>query len=572
MAARTSELPWLQDAGKQIRLLKRRNPTDGDTLAFHISVWDMDNLPEYRAISYTWGLPPDAASIFLSGQTFSIRPNCHYALWQAGLHFPDTYIWTDSICIDQTNVEEKNQQVQMMGSIYSNATGVLACVGPHADDSEQLYQRAIKYEAASYRSEHRVRDWHIIRSFGRRPYFFRLWIVQELRLAEQITILCGEHRLNLRDLSLAPQHEHWDLYMHFGSSLLVVREKNNPGKWTFWATLMRYSAFHCSEVRDHIYAMLSFAYINDQPACNVIKVDYSISLPSLALKTLKHWESLTTIGSAVSLLRGLQLYSGPGLAEILAFRNTLHRNASNLKTLDEQVLKASRDRQPVSKGELLSGEPSSSKYRMATFYADSSGRLALQTHTSSVGEVTSDIFDCTGKSDFRSGAGVQQVYVNSIVDDSVCKMIARVGPQVRPGDMLAFDLESFIAYHQREPQSLTSPEMTHSLLLEHYNTTTSELGYILRWIGPRFWKVIGHAHLNACDQQDRNESDYVAHLGSPQDQSGHDMKVVPYMSPEAAFLQLTHFLEVMNTPDERRATQMDEIVSRSPLSAYFYFR
>jgi len=33
-------------------------------------------------------------------------------------------LWIDAICIDQLNVEERNYQVPLMKTIYSNATAV----------------------------------------------------------------------------------------------------------------------------------------------------------------------------------------------------------------------------------------------------------------------------------------------------------------------------------------------------------------------------------------------------------------------------------------------------------------
>lgn len=36
----------------------------------------------------------------------------------------------DAVCIDQNNIEEKNQQVQQMGRIYSGAQSVLVWLGP----------------------------------------------------------------------------------------------------------------------------------------------------------------------------------------------------------------------------------------------------------------------------------------------------------------------------------------------------------------------------------------------------------------------------------------------------------
>lgn len=115
----------------------------------------------------------------------------------------------DSICIDQASLEEKNQQVQMMGRIYASAKSVLACVGPHAEGSERLYQHRLMQEPRDYQLKDMAWLWKILRRFWERPYWTRMWIVQELELAKKITIICGSDALYFEDLSLLPWHEDW---------------------------------------------------------------------------------------------------------------------------------------------------------------------------------------------------------------------------------------------------------------------------------------------------------------------------------------------------------------------------
>jgi hypothetical protein len=43
-------------------------------------------------------------------------------------------LWIDQICIDQETTEEKNHQVSMMSSIYSNASRVITYFGPACED------------------------------------------------------------------------------------------------------------------------------------------------------------------------------------------------------------------------------------------------------------------------------------------------------------------------------------------------------------------------------------------------------------------------------------------------------
>ncbi|PZC88992.1 HET domain containing protein, partial [Pyrenophora tritici-repentis] len=113
----------------------------GQHVECEISAWPIDDAPPYYAISYTWGDPTNETEITINGKLLVVRRNCEYVLQQAFTAKPNKYYWVDAICIAQTT-QEKNHQVGIMGQIYSGANHVFACVGPHADDSEYLFQCA----------------------------------------------------------------------------------------------------------------------------------------------------------------------------------------------------------------------------------------------------------------------------------------------------------------------------------------------------------------------------------------------------------------------------------------------
>jgi hypothetical protein len=50
-------------------------------------------------------------------------------------------LWVDQVCIDQRNVPEKNAQVAKMGEIYRLASLVLIWLGPASEDSDWLIER-----------------------------------------------------------------------------------------------------------------------------------------------------------------------------------------------------------------------------------------------------------------------------------------------------------------------------------------------------------------------------------------------------------------------------------------------
>ncbi|TKA62758.1 hypothetical protein B0A55_11182 [Friedmanniomyces simplex] len=76
----------------------------------------------YTAISYTWG---DASkplrNIVCNGQAMPVTRNCHTVLStlrRLGLPGP---FWIDALCINQTDVLERNAQVAVMGDIFRDA-------------------------------------------------------------------------------------------------------------------------------------------------------------------------------------------------------------------------------------------------------------------------------------------------------------------------------------------------------------------------------------------------------------------------------------------------------------------
>ncbi|KAF7188203.1 Heterokaryon incompatibility protein 6, OR allele [Pseudocercospora fuligena] len=173
----------------------------------------------YLAISYTWGEAEPPLTVFVNGESRKVRRNCHYALWQARLHYADSFIWIDSVCIDQESLSEKSQQVAIMGAIYGQAVKVLACIGPEADDSDYMLGFSDRFtnedldasgnntitseaplpkalmqglEATKSPAEFQ-RFLNGSQNFIGRTYWSRVWILQELMMARSRRILCGEH-------------------------------------------------------------------------------------------------------------------------------------------------------------------------------------------------------------------------------------------------------------------------------------------------------------------------------------------------------------------------------------------
>ena len=232
-----STIPVLHDPATHIRLLEVSEcggATDKVTIHVLLTTVLFAEAPTYHAVSYTWGDPSQQESVKITngsseprGNTrehvISVHKNCADVLRQL-LHFKTTkYYWIDAICIDQSNNHEKSFQVAMMGSIFERAERVLCCLGTHQDDSKYMvgilhdfdkyltsYNRstAVFLNRGDWTDDHgwtlglsehwleNVSDTSTLRlfkaldAFAERSYFWRIWILQEIFLARQLSFLC----------------------------------------------------------------------------------------------------------------------------------------------------------------------------------------------------------------------------------------------------------------------------------------------------------------------------------------------------------------------------------------------
>ncbi|KAL6869203.1 hypothetical protein ACO1O0_000526 [Amphichorda felina] len=85
----------------------------------HASLDDSDT--RYAALSYVWGDATDYREIYVNDSVFRIGRNLHDALFQLRRMDVSSWLWIDSICIQQSDIEEKTWQVSLMRSVFSLA-------------------------------------------------------------------------------------------------------------------------------------------------------------------------------------------------------------------------------------------------------------------------------------------------------------------------------------------------------------------------------------------------------------------------------------------------------------------
>lgn len=107
-------------------------------------VIDLDETPCFTALSYVWGKdPPGQYSITCDGVRIPVTRSCESALHHMQRKFGQLKIWVDAVCINQSDLGEKAQQIPLMGEIYSRADHVYIWLG----DGTRGTDRAMGYIA-----------------------------------------------------------------------------------------------------------------------------------------------------------------------------------------------------------------------------------------------------------------------------------------------------------------------------------------------------------------------------------------------------------------------------------------
>lgn len=197
---------------REIRLLRIHPGHHDETVRCSLTIVSLDDRPEFEALSYVWGNASDTQTIYVDNVPFPATTNLESALRHIRDHsceatnglIPATLdVWIDAVCINQSDVEERNQQVQMMKDIYSQASHVLIWLGLGDPHSDYLFDKACSegfvqnvesaLSTGNLPNREQLRVTAVVaRNIVRRPWWTRVWVVQELVLARQDpTVLCG---------------------------------------------------------------------------------------------------------------------------------------------------------------------------------------------------------------------------------------------------------------------------------------------------------------------------------------------------------------------------------------------
>ena len=227
---------------RDIRLLVILPGKDNDPIhctCLHVSLAAVVKHQLYEAISYTWGKSVRDHHVFINSQDFPVTKNAHAVLQDMRYENQMRRVWLDAICINQIDNEEKNVQVGMMKDIYASVTHVVAWLGNASPDTPLAFRFMDRlntcYEACTQglgqpvppypvgnwglsardlrewaETNMKSPEWRALRALLKRPWFRRIWVLQEVVVAKRIWISCGHDSMDFQNFAPAI---HW-MMMH----------------------------------------------------------------------------------------------------------------------------------------------------------------------------------------------------------------------------------------------------------------------------------------------------------------------------------------------------------------------
>ena len=321
-----------------------------------VSMDDLADFP-YIAMSYTWGSSTDQVPIRCgySNQSIMIPANLYSAL-DCLAREPtvdkkkpigyDIWIWADAICIDQSDLDERSQQVQLMRQIYQSADCVLIWLGKQEEADRGLerlvsglHENLVRATAGqdpksvdviALRDSGQIAppasgDWIRLGDLYRQAWFSRKWVIQEVASAKKIGILKGSLVISTDAVFQLPRLLiDTDLVSVVKTAQLEnIQLRTNPLDWKLngllqanfmsisrmmlWSKtpmrllelLWRFRDSLATDAKDHMFALVGISSDGGHPA---YRVDYKREVTeiycSLAWTTINQYSSLQILSLA----------------------------------------------------------------------------------------------------------------------------------------------------------------------------------------------------------------------------------------------------------------------------------
>ncbi|KAI0515447.1 HET-domain-containing protein [Xylaria bambusicola] len=278
-------------AGPFIRLLQvvDLDPASGQAVCdFNIVCLDGKSVPEYTAVSYTWDHPAThVSSITFSNSPLSSLPlsqTLHDLFKELQARNERRALWIDALCIDQGNAAERAAQVAMMDRVFSSARRVMVWLGPSTPETHEAFQFVNSKQHLSCPTgwdsvpdadidDLRAGLESVLSAILARPWFRRIWVVQEAALNRSVQVVCGSDSTGIGALQscvlalwkFAVDWEPFDveptvLGLWCVTRLLAIRDEFlERGSVRIEKLLQQAYCCDCTDQRDAVFAFLGLA-------------------------------------------------------------------------------------------------------------------------------------------------------------------------------------------------------------------------------------------------------------------------------------------------------------------------
>lgn len=281
----------LQIVAREIRVLRvETGPGKNDNGLLrvrleHISL-AKDPVERFIAVSYHWGTNRRRERVIIDGQIAKVPKTAADAIRNLSKATPHP-LWIDAISINQSNLQEKSEQVAMMKDVYSSASSVFIWLGaackstPAAMESiEMIHGQCMQITDGSRKLHDYLYgtdgspgfkysdeplppcNWPAIRKFYSAPWFVRLWVIQEIGLARDSRMYTDNMRpIDADKVVLAARWMvHRRYARHFGgaeiSGIESASDMYRPAGRPLWNQLRRTHRAICSKPQDRVYGLL----------------------------------------------------------------------------------------------------------------------------------------------------------------------------------------------------------------------------------------------------------------------------------------------------------------------------
>lgn len=251
---------------------------------------------KYHALSYLWGDAKHTQKIYVQDRGKDRRNGwhpfpLHENLWQFLDHawrhkMFDQLFWTDYLCLDQKGHEEIAQQVPRMHAIYRNAELVVIWLQMEQDDYralckvvrlrrlQKLMQRFLRTWIDKRLDSYRYEIWD---AMERNPYWWRIWIVQEVVVATTVCVKAGDISIDFEWLRVFVEpYRETDLPAGTPSTWVLCDMREVGGKMPLWRILREFTGYQSSRPSDRVYGLLGLVEDHEDGSSPVgnIQVDY----------------------------------------------------------------------------------------------------------------------------------------------------------------------------------------------------------------------------------------------------------------------------------------------------------